>query len=205
MTLHIPPLWHSRFIATASPKVLPLQLCSWKHLWCLSHRCIYPNFNGKWQLIIELRAKNNMFYRQNCMFSLSALVRANPTRPNSLQSRILIVDICITGCHHSLTQWHLRDVCDFQCENFQTYFSYAFPLNMPSCECHKTSLMSQYWFRWWLKAIRQKAITWINVDKALWCFTPYKPQSEWVSIYLWLGNTQRLIWLCQYMYHLIIL
>ena len=51
-----------------------------------------------------------MFYRQNCMFSLSALVRANPTRPNSLQSRILIVDICITGCHHSLTQWPLRDV-----------------------------------------------------------------------------------------------
>ena len=34
-----------------------------------------------------------------------------------------------------------------------------------SGECRRTSLMrSQHWFRWWLDAIRQQAITWANVD-----------------------------------------
>ena len=36
---------------------------------------------------------------------------------------------------------------------------------MPSDECHRTLLMiSQQWFRWWLGAVRQQAITWSNVD-----------------------------------------
>ena len=38
-------------------------------------------------------------------------------------------------------------------------------------ECHKTSLMiSQHWFRQWLGAVRQQAITWANVDPG---FCPY--------------------------------
>ena len=40
----------------------------------------------------------------------------------------------------------------------------------PSGECHNTSLMiSQHWFRQWLGAVRQQAITWTRVDKI--CFT----------------------------------
>ena len=36
---------------------------------------------------------------------------------------------------------------------------------MFSDECHRTLLMiSQHWFRWWLGAVRQQAITWANVD-----------------------------------------
>ena len=30
-------------------------------------------------------------------------------------------------------------------------------------------LISQHWFRWWLGAVRQQAITWANVDPDLWC------------------------------------
>ena len=39
---------------------------------------------------------------------------------------------------------------------------------MPLDECHSTILMiSQYWFRLWLGAVRQQAITWTNVDPDL--------------------------------------
>ena len=44
----------------------------------------------------------------------------------------------------------------------------AFPVKLPSAECSKTSLMiSQHWFRWWLSAIRQQAITWTIADRDL--------------------------------------
>ena len=43
------------------------------------------------------------------------------------------------------------------------------PTKLPSDECHKTVLMiSQHWFRQWLGAVRQQAITWANVDPDLW-------------------------------------
>ena len=39
-----------------------------------------------------------------------------------------------------------------------------------SDECHETPMMiSQYWFRKWLDAIRQQAITWANVVPDLCC------------------------------------
>ena len=39
---------------------------------------------------------------------------------------------------------------------------------MSSDECHRTLLMiSQHWFRYWLGAIRQQAITWTSVDQDL--------------------------------------
>ena len=39
---------------------------------------------------------------------------------------------------------------------------------MPSDECHKTLvLISQHWFRSWLGAVRQQAISWANVDPDL--------------------------------------
>ena len=40
-------------------------------------------------------------------------------------------------------------------------------------EYSKTSLMiSQDWFRWWLGAVKQQAITWANVDTDLCCYMP---------------------------------
>ena len=39
---------------------------------------------------------------------------------------------------------------------------------LPSDECHWTlQMMSQGWFRWWLGAIKHKAITWTTVDSYL--------------------------------------
>ena len=47
----------------------------------------------------------------------------------------------------------------------QGQMSWAFRMELPLGECHKTSLMiSQHWLRYWLGAIRQQAITWINDD-----------------------------------------
>ena len=41
-------------------------------------------------------------------------------------------------------------------------------MKLSSDECHKTLLMkSQHWFRLWLGAVRQQAITWANVDPDL--------------------------------------
>ena len=38
-------------------------------------------------------------------------------------------------------------------------------MKLLSGECHNTSLIiSQHWFRLWLGAVRQQAITWANVD-----------------------------------------
>ena len=41
-------------------------------------------------------------------------------------------------------------------------------MKLHSDECQWTLLMrSQHWFRWWLGAVRQQAITWANVDSDL--------------------------------------
>ena len=40
-----------------------------------------------------------------------------------------------------------------------------FSVKLLSGECHNTSLIiSQHWFRLWLGAVRQQAITWANID-----------------------------------------
>ena len=46
-------------------------------------------------------------------------------------------------------------------------------LKLDSAGCHKPPLMiNQHWFRWWLGAIRQQAITWAIVDQDLWHHMP---------------------------------
>ena len=41
-------------------------------------------------------------------------------------------------------------------------------VNLPLDEYHLTLLMtSQHWFRWWLGAVRQQAITWASGDPDL--------------------------------------
>ena len=52
---------------------------------------------------------------------------------------------------------------------FQTKFMGTFFVKLLSGECHRTSLMiSLQWFRWWLDAVRQQAITWANDDSDLY-------------------------------------
>ena len=56
---------------------------------------------------------------------------------------------------------------DFQ-TNFNDWWLSYLPLKLPRDECHGTLLMvSQHWFRLWLGAVRQQAITWTNVDPDL--------------------------------------
>ena len=39
---------------------------------------------------------------------------------------------------------------------------------MSSDECHSTlRMISEHWFRWWLGAVRQQAMTWTSVDQDL--------------------------------------
>ena len=41
-------------------------------------------------------------------------------------------------------------------------------VKLPSDECNWIlPMISQHWFRWWLGAVRQQAITWVNVDPDL--------------------------------------
>ena len=52
---------------------------------------------------------------------------------------------------------------------------------MPSDECHRTSLMiNSHWFRLWLGAVRQQAITWANVDQDLCHYGVTRQQ--WVNV-----------------------
>ena len=60
--------------------------------------------------------------------------------------------------------------CKFQSCFTDWYLQILILMIMSSDECHKTLLMiSQHWFRWWLGAVRQQAITWASVDQDLQC------------------------------------
>ena len=73
-----------------------------------------------------------------------------------------------------LTPGPLRDVIMILKVQFSnicyTESSQTLIVKLLSGECHRTHLMiSQHWFRWWLGAIRQQAITLANVDLDLCC------------------------------------
>ena len=52
---------------------------------------------------------------------------------------------------------------------YQEYISSAFGVKLPASECHRISTMiSQHWVKWGFVAVRQQAITWINVDQIIW-------------------------------------
>ena len=65
----------------------------------------------------------------------------------------------------TLTHWPLEDVAVILNQSFSNSYQGQISWALPSGGCRWTSLMiSQYWFRWWLGAIRQQAIDWANVD-----------------------------------------
>ena len=57
--------------------------------------------------------------------------------------------------------------------NFQTHINYrlwAFPVTLPSGECHKTSLIIyQLWFRWWLVLSGNKPLPEPLLTQVVWC------------------------------------
>ena len=68
-----------------------------------------------------------------------------------------------------LTHWPLGDLDAILKLQFPISFYWLVSSHclmiMPWDECHGTLLMmSQHWFRYWLGAVRQQAITWTNVD-----------------------------------------
>ena len=68
--------------------------------------------------------------------------------------------------HGNLTHWCLDDMTVIFCVVFKYILLMSISaifFKITADECHKTSLMrSQSWFREWLVAIRQQAITWTN-------------------------------------------
>ena len=75
---------------------------------------------------------------------------------------------------NALTHWPLRDVLVIVHVYFSNYFhtltSWALTVKLVLGEFYRTPLMlRQYWFRQWLSAVRQQAITWANVYSDLYC------------------------------------
>ena len=71
--------------------------------------------------------------------------------------------------HRALTYWPLTDMVINLKYSFKTQvyglMSWALLIELTLSECHRTPLLiSQYWFRSWLGAVRQQAITWANID-----------------------------------------
>ena len=65
-----------------------------------------------------------------------------------------------------------RCYSNFKSDNFANspyrIVAWALTVKLLSGECHRTSLIrSQYWFKSWLHAARQQAITWANADLVL--------------------------------------
>ena len=79
---------------------------------------------------------------------------------------------CKTSWNLELTHCSLREMAVISkvyiCNIFQSLISWMFPVVVSSKENHRISLMiSQHWFREWLDAIRQQAMTWTNIDQDL--------------------------------------
>ena len=75
----------------------------------------------------------------------------------------------VGGVLFLLTHWPLGDPNAILKMQFSILFywlaSSDLLMIMPSNKWHRTLLMiNQHWFRWWLGAVRQQAITWANVD-----------------------------------------
>ena len=74
-------------------------------------------------------------------------------------------------------------------------------MTIPCGEWHGTSSMiSQHWFRWWLGAVRQQAITWANVDLAP-CHHMASPGHNLMMLW-WDPNVLIKLGLIHYKYHL---
>ena len=58
--------------------------------------------------------------------------------------------------------------------------------------CHRTSPISQHWFRLWIDAVRQQAITWANIDPIIWFH-----MATWVR-YEWQNYSLTIVPLCQH-------
>ena len=73
----------SQFIASISPKLLPLQQFGQSYWQCMQQRYKCPNCDGKYTTIAELKGhKVNMICKENCLFSPRALFRGIPARVN---------------------------------------------------------------------------------------------------------------------------
>ena len=63
--------------------------------------------------------------------------------------------------------------------------SWVFHVKLSSSECHKIShMISEHWFRLWLGAVRQQAITRTNVDLDLCCYMASIGHNELINCVL---------------------
>ena len=83
-----------------------------------------------------------------------------------LMISILDINLEITN---SRLQPHVPGASELICVIIQKS-SLVLPVKLLSCECHRTSFVScQHWFKYWLGAVRQHAITWANVVDPYLC------------------------------------
>ena len=86
--------------------------------------------------------------------------------------------------HNQLIYWTLGDM-EFP-NLFQGLITWLLPTKFPAGTCHRIMLMeNQYWFRWWLGAIRQA--DWSNINPSYVCLVSY------IYIYIY-------IYICVYIY-----
>ena len=82
---------------------------------------------------------------------------------------------------------------------FNGMISWSFSVNLVIDECHITPLMiSQHWFRWWLGAVRQRAITWANFDLDLCCHMASLGHDKWTryaAVCVSVIKSHRTLWL----------
>ena len=81
--------------------------------------------------------------------------------------KILFCFVCLVLV--ALINWPLGGLNEIVDKQISSLFPWLMAelslVKLPSGECHWTLLMTtQHWFRWWLGAIRQEAITWANVN-----------------------------------------
>ena len=69
--------------------------------------------------------------------------------------------LCCPGRSSSYFRWMVPKL------KSQRPLPWTFSIKLPSCECHWTSIIHQYWFRQWLGAVRQQVIARTNVDPDL--------------------------------------
>ena len=87
---------------------------------------------------------------------------------------------------------HLKQL-QLQYPNTCYGLSLELPVKLLSGKCHGAALMiSQHWFRWWLGAVRQQAITWANIDPDLCRHMASPSQSDlkhpweyWSPAWIW--------------------
>ena len=139
---------------------------------------------GSWNSSLN-KARTYLFHMVNIMGAdvlATQGARASATMIFTKFNRINLVP-----AHQGLTHWSLGDFNETLGKCFSSLFYWLMAVvslvKLPSSEYHWTLVViSKHWFRSWLGAIRQQAITWTNIDPDL-ChhMVSLLTRSQWIN------------------------